>query len=278
MEPPPTRYLGPPHPAGAPMRVSMATASANRPGRGNEDFVAATPTAAVLLDGAGGVAGAEEACRHGVAWYATRLGTELLASLSSDRALPDLLANAIELVANSHRTTCAIDNPASPWATVAILRLGESRADYLVLGDAVLALDLFEGPFVVSDLREDAIARPFRNALETAEGEAWKQIQREGNTAMREARNQPGGYWVAKENPAAAAEALVGSVPVGDLSGAALLSNGASRLVDMFALVDWAQALALLASDGPAEVIRRVRRAEAERSVAPDDATIAYLT
>ena len=260
------------------MRVTMASVAAGRPDRGNEDFAAAIPAAAVLLDGAGGVVGAEEACRHGVAWYSARLGVELLAVLARDRGLPELLAEAIERVADSHRDTCDPSDPRSPWAAVAILRFDGDRADYLVLGDAVLAVDRFEAPLVVSDGREDAIARPFRAALETAQGEEWERIRREGIAVMRGARNRPDGYWVAKEDPAAAAEAFAGSVPVGEVSAAALLSNGASRLVDTFELVDWPQALALLASDGPTEVIRRVRRAETERSMAPDDATIAYCT
>lgn len=54
------------------MRVTIASAPA-RAGRLNEDFVGATSTAVVLVDGAG-VPGAESVCRHGVAWYATRLG------------------------------------------------------------------------------------------------------------------------------------------------------------------------------------------------------------
>ncbi|MQA24283.1 MAG: hypothetical protein GEU94_02160 [Micromonosporaceae bacterium] len=48
------------------------TSVAARAGRANEDFTGAVPTAAVLIDGAG-IAGAESICRHGVAWYASRL-------------------------------------------------------------------------------------------------------------------------------------------------------------------------------------------------------------
>ncbi len=47
----------------------------------NEDFTGAVPTAAVLIDGAG-IPGTESICRHGVAWYAGRLGGSLLSLLS----------------------------------------------------------------------------------------------------------------------------------------------------------------------------------------------------
>jgi len=64
----------------------------------------------------------------------------------------------------------------------------------------------------------------------------------------------------------------------------ALLSDGASRLVDLFGLADWPEIVALLGDAGPAEVIRRVRAAEDgdprgarwTRGKAHDDATIAY--
>ncbi|MEE1844478.1 MULTISPECIES: hypothetical protein [unclassified Streptomyces] len=48
--------------------------------------------------------------------------------------------------------------------------------------------------------------------------------------------------------------------------------------MDRFRLADWSAVIALLASSGPADVIRRVRQAEARHSVAADDATIAHCT
>jgi hypothetical protein len=72
----------------------------------------------------------------------------------------------------------------------------------------------------------------------------------------------------------------IGGAP---LDGAALFSNGASRIVTPYALTDWPGTLQLLAAHGPANLIRRVRRAEARTSASPedrvpDDATIAYCT
>jgi hypothetical protein len=113
------------------MRVTMASVSA-RAGRVNEDFAGAVPTAAVLIDGAG-IPGAESICRHGVAWYASRLGGSLLslASLVPDRTLTALLAEAIEQVTDVHRGTCDVADPISPSATVAILRLSDGLIEHL---------------------------------------------------------------------------------------------------------------------------------------------------
>ena len=252
----------------------MASSAAGRPGRGNEDFVGAVPTAAVLVDGAGGVDGADLACRHGTAWYAHRLGAELLALLAhpSHRTLPALLAEAIERVTDAHRPTCDVADPRSPWAAVAILRASATTADYLVLGDAFVVLDRPGAARVVTDGRELAFARPYEVALEAAaEGSPeHERLLREARDAMRANRNRPGAFWAAKDDPGAAAEAVTGTVA--ELTAAALLSNGVTRLVD------GPDVLALLATDGPESIIRRVRQAEALQGVPADDASIAHCT
>jgi hypothetical protein len=212
-----------------------------------------------------------------VAWYAGRLGASLL-SLAAERSPSAMLAEAVEQVTDLHRDTCDVADPISPSATVAILRVsGGGMVEYLVLGDSVLVLDRADGaPLVVGDPREVIISESYRPALEAvAEGsDEYRRILRE----LRANRNRPGGFWVAKDDPRAADEAITGSCPVSELTGAVLLSNGAGRIVDRFRLADWPRVMSVLASSGPAEIIRRVRRAEARHAVTPDDATITHCT
>lgn len=64
----------------------------------------------------------------------------------------------------------------------------------------------------------------------------------------------------------------------------ALLSNGASRIVDPYRLADWPTVLARLRTSGPDELMQRLRRAEARARGTgslpgfqePDDAMMAY--
>jgi hypothetical protein len=103
-------------------------------------------------------------------------------------------------------------------------------------------------------------------------------------TPGRTRRNQSGGYWIAKDDPRAATEAVTGSVPLARLGGAAVLSNGASRMVDPYRLCEWPAALELLRTSGPDDFLRRIRNAETEAGAAgslpgfefSDDATVAY--
>lgn len=268
------------------MDVRMAT-SAGIPGQPNQDFVGAVPGAAVLLDGAG-IPGTESICRHGVAWYTHRLGGALLGRLSREdgQDLTTILGDAIGQLASEHRHTCDITNPSSPQATVAIFRLDGDRADFLVLADSFLVLDQADDDLqVITDEREVAVRRLCSAVLDgVAENTPEYDRAREAFIeAVRTRRNQPGGYWIAKDDPGAAAQARTGSFPVRELSGAALLSNGASRIVDPYGLAEWPAVLNRLHTSGPAEVIRRVRDAEANGSrrrrpatKVSDDATVAY--
>ncbi|MEU4565747.1 hypothetical protein [Micromonospora sp. NPDC023956] len=268
------------------MRISMAT-SVGRAGQSNEDFVGAVPGAAVLLDGAG-IPGSESICSHGVAWYTHRLGGALLGRLSRDdgRGLAEILAATIVEIAADHYGTCDITNPSSPQATVVIVRAHRGRLDYLLLADSFLVLDQVSGGLqVVTDEREVTTRRVCSVPLDgvprgTPE---YERIRDSCVEALRARRNQPGGYWIAKDDPHAAEEAVTGSRPLHDLNGVVLLSNGASRIVSPYGLTDWPGLLELLNANGPADIIRRVRQAEALAAEGPDapipdDATVAHCT
>jgi Protein phosphatase 2C len=269
------------------VRVTLATAPAD-PARPNEDFVAATPDAAVLLDGAGTPTGSDSGCAHGVAWFVRQLGTAVLASIATDDAaeLAAGLARAIEQVRSLHASTCDLEHPGSPSATVVALRAGGARVDYLVLADSVLVLDCFGELRVLTDAREVQVGRRFRarmDALPNGTPE-HEEALREYIEALRAHRNRDGGYWVASAEPAAASQALTGSVPRAEVRAAALLSDGASRLVDRFGLASWQEVLKTLDTLGPGELLRQVRAAERSdpdgrrwpRGKAYDDAAVAY--
>jgi len=266
------------------MASSPATA-----GKPNEDFVGVAGDTVVLLDGAG-IQGAEAICRHGVVWYTRQLGGAMLRRLSDgfEQTLPNIVAGAIDEVSGKHRHTCDIADPSSPQTTVAVFRLGDGRVDYLVLADCYLVIDQQGGePRVITDEREVAVRRAHATILGGVPKDSpeYSLALDSYIEALRARRNQQGGYWIAKDDPRAAFEALSGNLPTVGLRGAALLSNGASRFVDPYGLAGWPQALALLRSaDGPRQLIRRLRAAEVDgpsdsRAVydnPPDDATAAY--
>jgi hypothetical protein len=269
-------------PPRSPAPVRLAS-SPGHPGRANEDFVGAVPGALVLLDGAG-IPGTASICHHGVAWYAHTLGTTVLGRLSRHPTvdLVETLADSIEHVAGLHRHSCDLADPSSPQATVAIVRLGGTGVDHLALADAFVVLDRHDlGPLVVTDPREvDVRARCTVPLQELDRGSpAYERALRLVVASLRAQRNQPGGYWIAKDDPAAASEAVLGSADLSEVTGAAVLSNGAARLVDPYGVMTWTDLLTVLRTGGPEEALRRLRAAEHDLPAdgsEPDDASLAW--
>ena len=268
------------------MRVMLASepSAADRP---NEDFAAAVPGAVVLLDGAGYVPESGIGCVHGIAWYARTLGGLLAAGACDDlMPLAEVLSRGIERVSEMHADTCDLGHPATPGATVIVARQRGDTLEWLVLCDSVLLLQPRTGePRAITDTKLGETVARFRPAAGLVPGTpehdaAWRAFSRE----LEDARNQPGGYWLAAADPAAAGHALTGSEPLAGLSAVALLSDGASRLADRFHLATWAQICGILAREGPPGLIEQVRAAESAdprgerwpRSKIHDDATAVF--
>ncbi|MFF4540861.1 protein phosphatase 2C domain-containing protein [Streptomyces aureus] len=254
----------------------------------NEDFAAASSGVAVLLDGAG-VAGGETGCKHGVAWFSATLGGVLLGALVEQPGLPlvKCLSHAIRAVGSLHEDDCDLRHPASPTSTVVAVRTRAGALEYAVLGDSTLLLAGRDGAVdVVTDRRLDEVGKQLRgpvDALPTGSPEHAAALA-EYRTALTRLRNRPEGFWIAGPDPEAAQHALTGSFPLDSLASVALMSDGATRLVDRFELATWDELFALVAASGPAEVIRQVRNAEAgdpdgrrwPRGKARDDATVLH--
>jgi hypothetical protein len=259
------------------MKVAMATSPGHD--RPNEDFVGAVPGAVVVIDGAG-IPGMDSVCSHGVAWYAHTLGATVLGQLSRapGTELVAGLGDAIDHVAALHRHSCDLASPISPQATVAMMRLHQERVDYLVLADVYIVLETSgSGPRVIVDPREVEAQNEASSLLDglTHGTPEYDAAMSSAIEALRARRNRPGGYWIAKDDAEAAGQAVAGSIPLEQLDGVALLTNGASRIVDPYGLADWPAVLGLLRMNGPDEILRRIRETETEAQ-RPDDATVAF--
>lgn len=212
----------------------------------------AGPGWVVVLDGATPRPGVDGGCVHGPAWLVRRLAAVLAGRLVDERAEPlaELLAAAIRDVRSAHGGGCDLGDPDSPSAAVALLRRRGPALDWLVLADCAVVLDDVDG-----DVRAVVDDRTAHLPGYTAED-------------VRAARNSPGGFWVASTRPEAAYEALTGSAETRSVRRAAVLTDGATRLVERFGVLDWRGLLDVLEAEGPAELIRRTRAAETAETAA----------
>lgn len=268
-------------------RVATDPGSPDKP---NEDAFAILPTLAVVADGATSPPHLGDGCIHGPAWFAqTLVGFVAAAHLTRPAAEPaDLLAEAIERTTQAHSGTCDVGHPGSPSATVAMLTLSPGGIlRWLVLGDCTFVADAGPDLLILSDDRLSNTSHAERAAVKEP-GAASDPVEYARRIdalvlAQRAHRNRPGGFWVASTDPQAGRESLTGSVAA-DAVGrrAALFTDGASRVVDLYSIHSWSTALEVLDSAGPSELLRQLRTAETQDQVANsfprvkvrDDATV----
>jgi hypothetical protein len=153
----------------------------------------------------------------------------------------------------------------------------------LVLADTTILLDEPAGIQVISDDRLAQVAVMEHSAMhrEATGSPTHQRRYADLVTELRRHRNQAEGYRVASSTPDAAYHALTGSVPRLELRRAALLSDGATRLVDRFGVMAWPDLYDVLDREGPYSLIMQTREAESSdpegrrwpRSKRHDDAT-----
>ncbi|MGW9207878.1 integrase [Embleya sp. NPDC055664] len=267
------------------MRVEFAT-EPGHPGGPNEDFVVAGPTTLVLLDGV--TSSSDNGCKHGVPWFVARLGTALFTHSGGrpDRSLAECLHDAIEDTSALHVDGCDLARPDAPAATTVVVRVVEDRLEYLVLSDSTLLIERDDDLTVVTDDRLGVVgaAARRRRDVHPPGSPGYLTAHQEYADTVRATRNVPGGHWVAAADPAAAGEALTGGLALGEVHAFAALTDGASRLVDRFGIGDWDGLMTTLRHFGPAELLARVRAAEASdadgvrwpRGKVCDDATAVW--
>jgi len=266
---------------------------AGDPKKPNEDCFVSVPGLVAVFDGVSIPDSLDSGCLHSPAWYTRTLAVSLTARHAADpyADLSDLVASAIAAVRDQHGGTCDLEHPGTPQSTLAVLRVGEVAADYLVLCDSTLVLDQSGSTHAITDIRIRQTARSLRRlalagAAPIGSAEHAEQI-RALTLAKRDRANRPGGYWIAAADPAAAHHAVRGTMPLKGphrLTRAALLTDGASCVVDQYSLTDWPGLLDLLDAHGPHHVVELARTIEQAdpngyerpRPKPHDDATIAY--
>ncbi|NUR93622.1 MAG: hypothetical protein HOV67_00030 [Kribbellaceae bacterium] len=246
------------------IRALSEAAPDRRPPAVNEDLILTGADFAVVLDGASAPrVPVDSGCRHTVAWLVMQLATRLVPPLisRSSAPLPEVLADAIAAVRDSHAGTCDVSNPDSPSSTVAMVRLHPDHIEHLVLADSPIVMRSRDGRITVhSDDRIDLLPE---RTLE----------------AVRRLRNQPGGFWVASTQPRAAADAVVGTTDRADGGAIALLTDGASRYTERYGH-PWDELMDVLTTDGPRELIDRVRAHDMASTTSGkqyDDASVVLL-
>ncbi|GAA0950672.1 integrase [Nonomuraea longicatena] len=265
------------------MRVQIVSEPGS-PTRANEDLAMAQPNRLLVLDGL--TERTESGCVHGVVWYVNALGGAIMRQ-SDSLTLREVLGAAINDTADLHSSTCDLSHPGTPAAAVGLVQLVDHRLSYLILGDVTVVLRAGDKADVVTDDRllrvNEALhsAVPVPPGADSSERQAGLIRRKHAELAVR---NKEGGYWVAAADADVAGQAVTGSRDSAEIRQLAVLTDGASRVVEPFGLTDWWGLMDTLAAEGPDAVVGRVRAAEASdpighrwpRNKPSDDATVVY--
>jgi hypothetical protein len=260
------------------MRTELVSVPGD-PTRPNEDF-ASIGTAAcgqggslVVLDGVTPPKGGT-ACLHSVPWYTARLGGALMEMAVSllDVPLAEALSRAIARTAEAHRETCDLSHARTPQATVVAARWDARTLEYLVLSDSALLLESPDG--AVTAVLDDRLGRLAPELL----------VSDEVIDAV--ARNKEGGFFTAAADPAVAARAVTGTLPLTAVRSLVALTDGATRWTERFREGDWTDLFTYVRKEGARALVERVReleRADARertrrrRGKTHDDATVVHV-
>jgi hypothetical protein len=230
------------------VQITMTTEAA--PGQVNEDYAICGPTWAAVFDGATPGPDVDSGCIHDVPWLVRQLSGNLAPALIQhpDIPLTDALANAIVATADAHAATCDLSNPDSPSSTVAIARCRGNSIDHLVLADSPI---IFRHGPAYDEIELVADTRSENLPSYTPE-------------SIRKFRNTSSGFWVASTSPEAAVNAVTGSRPAASVGVLYLLTDGASRFVDLLGLGDWNDFVRTIDGHGVGATIDKIRAGERE--------------
>lgn len=259
------------------MQITYACVPASQ-GGANEDRVRVGDRWALVLDGAGRYPGRAGGCVHPVTWIVEHLADHISEQLAdaTDRALTEVVREAIRLTMADHGPTCDLADPLSPGAALALVRIQAEIVEWLVLGDCAVAVDRISSPdaLVTIDDRVDHLpAAPITDA----------EVRTYDPDFVAKLRNQPGGFWVAAAAPEAADEALTGRLALSDVRQVLVCSDGVTRLTERHGW-SWPAMFKRADQSGPASLVDAVRAADSAdtdprrwRGKAHDDATAALI-
>ncbi|WP_280229056.1 hypothetical protein [Nocardia cyriacigeorgica] len=238
----------------------MIVHSAQLPAQSDEDRIAISDHAVIVLDGAT----AHDPAMPRAGKYVDTLATELGHRIDASNDLRTALADAIDSTAALLRLTPGT----SPSSTVSIVRVAPATVDLLVLGDAAAIVRTTDGTeHVHSDDRLERLELPdadrYRHRLASGAGydRAHRDLLQSLQRAERKQRNQPGGFWVAEADPRASDHALTTSYARDEVVWAIAATDGAFDVLPALG-VGW-RAVASLTNAGLLDLLRHCQSWEA---------------
>ena len=244
-------------------------------GRVNEDVHRVGGAAAWVIDGATGVTPAVLGGMSDAAWYAQTLDQALAAAIDehADAETPRIAAEAIRSI--RRRYAAAIGAGASetypPSAAFAMVRAIAGGIEASALGDCAVVYRHASGDVRRFTSRSIAhieaatldILKAAQEAHPAAASDEILEMMKPHIRRNRKLMNTPDGYWILSIHEAAAAHIAIETLAAAPNSPLLLMSDGFSRLIDIFGVVDETGLYEAVLKEGPDVLAGRLRSLEA---------------
>lgn len=238
----------------------------------NEDIVGAHGPFAWIFDGATATGDPRvPGARSDPQWLARRLdsGMRKAARAGFRGPLSELARYLIEDVRRELRRLSVPTNLPTPYASGALLRLGDQEVEYYILGDVNIVILAGTETIQVTDRRALEMAI---EAIRLAKGHSGFELKKKQQAFEASFVNRTGGYWVFGACTAAVAHGITSKVPINVPAYILLATDGFTRVIDLFGLFSsWEEVVNHVVARGMSgidSVISDIRRAE---SAAPAD-------
>lgn len=262
----------------------------------NEDAWGHADGAVWLLDGATGVApGPLIESPSDAAWFAREVSQRLASAFTPERPTIDAVLHGVRGAAEAASRTCdlaAVPYWELPSASLVVAREVGDVLEFTNLGDSVLlwrgrggAAARFGAADELGRL-EEGLHRVLDNALAAGHGrqaglDRARALARENRKLM----NRPEGYWILDLSGEGLSQAQIQACPEAGSVNLLLMTDGFSRLVDVYNAYDWDGLMDRAVHAGLAALYEELRAIEAQdedcvrhqRFKGRDDATAVLL-
>lgn len=261
--------------------VAGALCLTDRGNAANEDFVRATESYGIVVDGASGLAGEPLFAPRfatNAQWLSHVVGERACAELEGGASVDDALERAVgaaraELEAAAGVSLERMDPLAVPSATLALAAVTGDVVELRGLGDSPLAALMRDGSLVVvtDEALEALDARAvglmaLRDPGCALSGPERRRLVDDVVRANRLLRNVDGGYWSLDPSGDGLAHARRASLPREEVLAVAGMSDGMWRAFSEFGVAEAARELVGLTLGRAREIVRRLRELEASDS------------
>lgn len=239
----------------------------------NEDVCDFGKKSAWVIDGATGITKKMPVEKTDAFWYVSKLSNYIKLNISNEEiSLHSILKDAIKNLKDEFKKydSRPMEKYEYPSASIAVIRQIEGFLEYIVIGDCSIILDKNDKVEIISDRRISLLENDIIKKFKYYNDQNIYSISEIVNILlfdfkkMREKMNSKEGYWILSFEEKSVDNSIYGKVDSKSINNIIILTDGITRLIDVFKLYKADQLRAKILEKGLEEVCKELRFYEKE--------------